>query len=229
MKSTRRVFLQHFAGFAAFQLISSSVECAEFDTKASRASRIGVLGHTGHGKTTLTSAITKVLAENGGARFVPYDRIKRPPERSINGVAVALANVEYKTNKRIYSHFDYWRNTDAVQAIKTRATPLDAAILVVSVAEGPKPQTRDHVKLAQDMGIPKLIVYLNKVDDVQDPELVDLVQFEAGEILGKWGYSEKDGHIFVRGSALMALQGKKPQQGRESIAKLLDAMDTAIV
>jgi elongation factor Tu len=188
---------------------------------------IGTIGHVDHGKTTLTAAITKVLAETGGATFTAYDQIDKAPEEKARGITIATAHVEYQTAKRHYAHVDCPGHADYVKNMITGAAQMDGAILVVSAADGPMPQTREHILLARQVGVPAIVVYLNKVDMVDDPELLELVELELRELLSKYNFPGDDIPI-VRGSALLALEGRNPELGRDSILKLLDAVDSYI-
>jgi elongation factor Tu len=188
---------------------------------------IGTIGHVDHGKTTLTAAITKALAETGGATFTAYDQIDKAPEEKARGITIATAHVEYQTAKRHYAHVDCPGHADYVKNMITGAAQMDGAILVVSAADGPMPQTREHILLARQVGVPAIVVYLNKVDMVDDPELLELVELELRELLSKYNFPGDDIPI-VRGSALFALEGRNPELGRDSILKLLDAVDSYI-
>ena len=188
---------------------------------------IGTIGHVDHGKTTLTAAITKVLAEKGGAKFTAYDEIDKAPEEKARGITISTAHVEYETGKRHYAHVDCPGHADYVKNMITGAAQMDGAILVVSAADGPMPQTREHILLARQVGVPALVVYLNKVDMVDDPELLDLVELEVRELLSKYECPGDDIPI-VKGSALAALEGKDDEIGKNSIGALMDAVDAYI-
>ncbi len=188
---------------------------------------IGTIGHVDHGKTSLTAAITKVLAETGGATFMAYDQIDKAPEEKARGITIATAHVEYETAKRHYAHVDCPGHADYVKNMITGAAQMDGAILVVSAADGPMPQTREHILLARQVGVPALVVFLNKVDMVDDPELLDLVELEVRELLSKYDFPG-DKIPIVRGSALMALEEKKPELGHDAILKLMQAVDEYI-
>ena len=188
---------------------------------------IGTIGHVDHGKTTLTAAITKVLAETGGATFTAYDQIDKAPEEKARGITIATAHVEYQTKKRHYAHVDCPGHADYVKNMITGAAQMDGAILVVSAADGPMPQTREHILLARQVGVPALVVYLNKVDMVDDPELLELVELEVRELLSRYEFPGDDIPI-VKGSALQALEGKSPEMGHDSILKLMEAVDDYI-
>ena len=188
---------------------------------------IGTIGHVDHGKTTLTAAITKVLAETGGAKFTPYDQIDKAPEEKARGITISTAHVEYETGKRHYAHVDCPGHADYVKNMITGAAQMDGGILVVSAADGPMPQTREHILLARQVGVPALVVYLNKVDMVDDPELLDLVELEVRELLSKYEYPGDEIPI-VKGSALAALEGKDDEIGKKSIQALMDAVDAYI-
>ena len=188
---------------------------------------IGTIGHVDHGKTTLTAAITKSLAETGGATFTAYDQIDKAPEERARGITISTAHVEYETEKRHYAHVDCPGHADYVKNMITGAAQMDGAILVVSAADGPMPQTREHILLARQVGVPALVVYLNKVDMVDDPELIELVEMELRELLSSYQYPGDDIPI-VKGSALMALEDKNPEIGKNSIMELMKAVDDYI-
>ena len=188
---------------------------------------IGTIGHVDHGKTTLTAAITKVLSEVGGATFTAYDQIDKAPEEKARGITISTAHVEYQTEKRHYAHVDCPGHADYVKNMITGAAQMDGAILVVSAADGPMPQTREHILLARQVGVPALVVYMNKVDMVDDPELLELVELEVRELLSKYNFPG-DKIPIVKGSALMALEGKDEKLGKESIQALMKAVDDYI-
>jgi elongation factor Tu len=188
---------------------------------------IGTIGHVDHGKTSLTAAITKVLAETGGATFTAYDQIDKAPEERARGITINTAHVEYQTKARHYAHVDCPGHADYVKNMITGAAQMDGAILVVSAADGPMPQTREHILLARQVGVPALVVFMNKVDMVDDPELLDLVEMEVRELLSSYQFPGDDIPI-IRGSALCALEGKSPEIGREAVLKLMEAVDTYI-
>lgn len=188
---------------------------------------IGTIGHVDHGKTTLTAAITKVLSESGGAEFKAYDQIDKAPEEKARGITISTAHVEYETGKRHYAHVDCPGHADYVKNMITGAAQMDGAILVVSAADGPMPQTREHILLARQVGVPALVVFLNKVDMVDDPELLDLVELEVRELLSSYDFPGDDVPV-IRGSGLCALEGKKDEIGREAILKLMEAVDSYI-
>ncbi len=188
---------------------------------------IGTIGHVDHGKTSLTAAITKVLAETGQAEFKAYDQIDKAPEERARGITISTAHVEYETNKRHYAHVDCPGHADYVKNMITGAAQMDGAILVVSAADGPMPQTREHILLARQVGVPALVVFMNKVDMVDDPELLDLVELEVRELLSSYEFPGDDIPI-IRGSALCALEGKSPELGKEAILKLMEAVDAYI-
>jgi elongation factor Tu len=185
---------------------------------------IGTIGHVDHGKTSLTAAITKVLATKGGAEFVDYANIDKAPEERERGITISTAHVEYETDKRHYAHVDCPGHADYVKNMITGAAQMDGAILVVSAADGPMPQTKEHILLAKQVGVPTMVVYLNKVDQVDDPELLELVELEIREELSKRDF-DGDNIPIVSGSALAALEDKNPEIGAESIVKLMDAVD----
>src|SRR6188474_1527836 len=188
---------------------------------------VGTIGHVDHGKTSLTAAITKVLAETGGATFTAYDQIDKAPEEKARGITIATAHVEYETGKRHYAHVDCPGHADYVKNMITGAAQMDGAILVVSAADGPMPQTREHILLARQVGVPYIIVYLNKVDMVDDAELLELVEIEVRELLSKYDFPGDDTPI-VKGSAKLALEGDKGDLGEVSIMKLAEALDSYI-
>ena len=188
---------------------------------------IGTIGHVDHGKTSLTAAITKVLAETGGATFKAYDQIDAAPEEKARGITINTAHVEYQTQARHYAHVDCPGHADYVKNMITGAAQMDGAILVVSAADGPMPQTREHILLARQVGVPALVVYLNKVDLVDDPELLELVELEVRELLSSYGFPGDDIPI-ITGSATEALKDGNPVYGRDSILKLMAAVDEFI-
>ncbi len=185
---------------------------------------IGTIGHVDHGKTSLTAAITKVLAEKGQAEFTDYANIDKAPEERERGITISTAHVEYETDKRHYAHVDCPGHADYVKNMITGAAQMDGAILVVSAADGPMPQTKEHILLAKQVGVPTMVVYLNKVDQVDDPELLELVELEIREELSKRDF-DGDNIPIITGSALAALEDKNPEIGKESILKLMDAVD----
>jgi elongation factor Tu len=188
---------------------------------------IGTIGHVDHGKTTLTAAITKILAEKGQADFVPFDEIDKAPEERERGITIATAHVEYETAKRHYAHVDCPGHADYIKNMITGAAQMDGAVLVVSAADGPMPQTREHILLARQVGVPYIVVYLNKADMVDDPELLELVELEVRELLSSYDFPGDDIPVIV-GSALKALEGDKGEYGEGSVMKLLDAIDSYI-
>ncbi len=188
---------------------------------------VGTIGHVDHGKTTLTAAITKVLASKGMASFMAYDQIDKAPEERERGITIATAHVEYQTEKRHYAHVDCPGHADYVKNMITGAAQMDGAILVVSAADGPMPQTREHILLARQVGVPYIVVFLNKVDMVDDKELLDLVELEVRELLSKYEFPG-DKIPIVRGSALKALEGDKGELGEQAIFKLMEAVDAYV-
>jgi elongation factor Tu len=186
---------------------------------------VGTIGHVDHGKTTLTAAITQRQASKGFADFTPFDMIDKAPEERERGITIAIAHVEYETTKRHYAHVDCPGHADYVKNMITGAAQMDGAILVVSAADGPMPQTREHILLARQVGVPYIVVYLNKVDMVDDPELIELVEMEVRELLDEYEFPGDDTPI-IRGSALRALEGDEAYQG--SIDELMDAIDSFI-
>ena len=185
---------------------------------------IGTIGHVDHGKTTLTAAITKVLSERGGADFTPFDLIDKAPEEKARGITIATAHVEYETANRHYAHVDCPGHADYVKNMITGAAQMDGAILVVSAADGPMPQTREHILLARQVGVPAIVVYLNKVDQVDDPELLELVELEVRELLSSYEFPGDDVPV-VQGSALAALEGGDAEVGSGTIEALMSAVD----
>ena len=188
---------------------------------------IGTIGHVDHGKTSLTAAITKVLAETGGATFTAYDQIDKAPEEKARGITISTAHVEYETANRHYAHVDCPGHADYVKNMITGAAQMDGAILVVSAADGPMPQTREHILLARQVGVPALVVFMNKCDMVDDPELLDLVELEVRELLKSYQFPGDDIPV-VRGSALMALEEKNPELGEQAVLKLMEEVDKYI-
>jgi elongation factor Tu len=191
---------------------------------------VGTIGHVDHGKTTLTSAITRVLATKGYASYMAFDQIDKAPEEKERGLTIAIAHVEYETDKRHYAHIDCPGHADYIKNMITGAAQMDGTILVVSAADGPMPQTREHVLLAKQVRVPYIVVFLNKVDMVDDPELLDLVELEVRELLSRYDFPGDDAPV-VRGSALKALEcgcGKRECQWCSAIWKLMDAVDTSI-
>ena len=198
----------------------------KFDRSKPHAN-IGTIGHVDHGKTTLTAAITKVLAEAGGAEFQAYDQIDKAPEERERGITIATAHVEYETGNRHYAHVDCPGHADYVKNMITGAAQMDGGILVVSAADGPMPQTREHILLARQVGVPALCVFLNKVDQVDDAELLELVELEVRELLSSYEFPGDDIPI-ISGSALAALEGKDDNIGKEKILELMKAVDEYI-
>ena len=188
---------------------------------------VGTIGHVDHGKTTLTAAITKVLAEKGGAEYIAYDQIDKAPEEKERGITIATAHVEYETDKRHYAHVDCPGHADYVKNMITGAAQMDGAILVVNAADGPMPQTREHILLARQVGVPAIVVYLNKVDQVKDKELLDLVVEEIRELLTSYKFPG-DKIPIIKGSALNAVEGKDDATGKNSILELMKAIDEHI-
>ena len=188
---------------------------------------IGTIGHVDHGKTSLTAAITKVLAETGGATFTAYDQIDKAPEEKARGITISTAHVEYETKNRHYAHVDCPGHADYVKNMITGAAQMDGGILVVSASDGPMPQTREHILLARQVGVPALVVFMNKCDMVDDPELLDLVEMEVRELLSSYQFPGDDIPI-IRGSALMALEDKNKELGHDAILKLMEQVDTYI-
>jgi elongation factor Tu len=187
---------------------------------------IGTIGHVDHGKTSLTAAITKVLAETGGATFTAYDQIDKAPEEKARGITISTAHVEYETKNRHYAHVDCPGHADYVKNMITGAAQMDGAILVVSAADGPMPQTREHILLARQVGVPALVVFLNKMD-IADEELVELVELEVRDLLSSYQFPGDDIPI-IKGSAVCALEGTKPEIGHDAILELMAAVDAYI-
>ena len=196
---------------------------AKFDRSKPHVN-IGTIGHVDHGKTTLTAAITKVLAAKGGAEFMDYANIDKAPEERERGITINTSHVEYQTEKRHYAHVDCPGHADYVKNMITGAAQMDGAILVVSAADGPMPQTREHILLSRQVGVPKIVVYMNKCDQVDDPELLDLVEMEIRELLGEYGFDPEC--PIIRGSALKALEGD--EAAAQSIRDLMAAVDSYI-
>ncbi len=188
---------------------------------------IGTIGHVDHGKTTLTAAITKTLAETGGAVAMDYEQIDKAPEEKERGITISTTHVEYETNARHYAHVDCPGHADYVKNMITGAAQMDGAILVVSAADGPMPQTREHILLARQVGVPAIVVFMNKCDQVDDPELLDLVELEIRELLSKYEFPGDDIPI-VQGSALKALEGDLSDMGKPALLKLMEACDKYI-
>jgi elongation factor Tu len=188
---------------------------------------IGTIGHVDHGKTSLTAAITKVLAKSGGATYTAYDQIDKAPEERARGITISTAHVEYETANRHYAHVDCPGHADYVKNMITGAAQMDGAILVVSAADGPMPQTREHILLARQVGVPALVVFMNKVDLVDDPELIELVEMEVRELLSSYQFPGDDIPI-IKGSAVMALNDKNPEIGENAVIELMAAVDAYI-
>ena len=188
---------------------------------------IGTIGHVDHGKTTLTAAITKVLAEKGDAEFVDYANIDKAPEERARGITINTSHVEYETDNRHYAHVDCPGHADYVKNMITGAAQMDGAILVVSAADGPMPQTREHILLARQVGVPAIVVYMNKVDQVDDPELLELVEMEIRDLLSSYDFPGDEIPI-IKGSALAVLENGDPKIGHDSIIELMKAVDSYI-
>ncbi len=188
---------------------------------------IGTIGHVDHGKTSLTAAITKVLAETGGATFTSYDNIDKAPEERERGITISTAHVEYETAARHYAHVDCPGHADYVKNMITGAAQMDGAILVVSATDGPMPQTREHILLARQVGVPQLVVFMNKVDLVDDAEILELVELEIRELLSSYDF-DGDNIPVIPGSAVCALNGTKPEIGHDAVLKLMEAVDSFI-
>lgn len=188
---------------------------------------IGTIGHVDHGKTSLTAAITKVLAETGGATFVDYANIDKAPEERERGITISTAHVEYETEARHYAHVDCPGHADYVKNMITGAAQMDGAILVVSATDGPMPQTREHILLARQVGVPQLVVFMNKVDLVDDPEILELVELEIRELLSSYDF-DGDNIPIIAGSAVKALDGSNDEIGKNAVLKLMEAVDSFI-
>jgi elongation factor Tu len=188
---------------------------------------IGTIGHVDHGKTSLTAAITKVLAKSGGATFTAYDQIDKAPEERARGITISTAHVEYETANRHYAHVDCPGHADYVKNMITGAAQMDGAILVVSAADGPMPQTREHILLARQVGVPALVVFMNKVDMVDDPELLELVELEVRELLKSYQFPGDDIPV-IKGSALCALEDRNPEIGEQAVLALMAEVDKYI-
>ncbi|WP_340317029.1 elongation factor Tu [Rhizorhabdus argentea] len=188
---------------------------------------IGTIGHVDHGKTSLTAAITKVLAETGGATFTSYDNIDKAPEERERGITISTAHVEYETAARHYAHVDCPGHADYVKNMITGAAQMDGGILVVSATDGPMPQTREHILLARQVGVPQLVVFMNKVDLVDDAEILELVELEIRELLSSYDF-DGDNIPVIQGSAVCALNGTKPEIGHDAVLKLMQAVDEFI-
>src|SRR3990172_8920579 len=202
---------------------------AKFERKKPHVN-VGTIGHVDHGKTTLTASITKVLSTKGYADFLAYDQIDKAPEEKERGLTISISHVEYQTDKRHYAHIDCPGHADYIKNMIRGAAQMDGAILVVSAVDGPMPQTREHILLARQVGVPSIVVFLNKIDMVDDKELLDLVELEVRELLSKYKFPGDD-IPFVQGSALKALEcgcGKKECQWCGAILKLTDTLDTYI-
>jgi len=199
---------------------------AKFERKKPHVN-IGTIGHVDHGKTTLTAAITKVLAGKGQAEYRAFDQIDNAPEERERGITIATSHVEYETDKRHYAHVDCPGHADYIKNMITCAAQMDGAILVVSAADGPMPQTREHILLARQVGVPYVVVFLNKADMVDDAELIELVEMEIRELLSSYDFPGDDTPI-IKGSALKALEGDKGELGEQAILKLMDAIDSYI-
>src|SRR5262245_24069967 len=199
---------------------------AKFERKKPHVN-VGTIGHIDHGKTTLTAAITKVQAEKKLGQFVAFDEIDKAPEEKARGITIATAHVEYESAKRHYAHVDCPGHADYIKNMITGAAQMDGAIVVVAATDGPMPQTREHILLARQVGVPQIVVFMNKVDAVEDAELLDLVELEVRELLSKYEFPGDDIPV-IRGSALKALEGDPGELGQGAIQKLMDAVDTYI-
>lgn len=218
-------FLRPACGVRGFAS-SLRVSAAAFDRKKPHLN-IGTIGHVDHGKTTLTAAITKTLAQKGGADFLDYAAIDKAPEERARGITISTAHVEYETDKRHYSHVDCPGHADYIKNMITGAAQMDGAIIVVAATDGQMPQTREHLLLARQVGVQHIVVFVNKVDTMDDPEMLELVEMEMRELLSQYGF-DGDNVPVVMGSALCALEGRQPEIGEQAIMKLLDAVDEYI-
>jgi elongation factor Tu len=216
--------LENLSSFAVSAGFAARGYAYDINSRTKPHLNIGTIGHVDHGKTTLTAAITKVMSETGGSTAVAFDQIDKAPEERARGITIATAHVEYQTEKRHYAHVDCPGHADYVKNMITGAAQMDGGILVVSAADGPMPQTREHILLARQVGVPSLVVFLNKIDTVDDEEIVELVEMELRELLSFYKYPGDDIPI-VRGSALAALEGKKPEIGHDAIVELMKAVD----
>jgi len=213
---------------SCFTLARRAFSSYDINSRTKPHVNVGTIGHVDHGKTTLTAAITKVLAETqGSTQAVPFDQIDKAPEEKARGITISASHVEYQTDKRHYAHVDCPGHADYVKNMITGAAQMDGAILVVSAADGPMPQTREHILLARQVGVPSLVVFLNKVDAVEDEELVELVEMEVRDLLNFYKFPG-DSIPVVKGSALCALNGDKPDIGKNAILKLMEAVDEHI-
>ena len=220
----QKVFL--FFYLTNFILLENKMAKEKFERNKPHCN-IGTIGHVDHGKTTLTAAITKVLAEQGGASFTAYDQIDKAPEERARGITISTSHVEYETPNRHYAHVDCPGHADYVKNMITGAAQMDGAILVVSAADGPMPQTREHILLARQVGVPAIVVFMNKVDQVDDPELLELVEMEIRDLLSSYDFPGDEIPI-VKGSALVALEDGDPKIGKEAIIKLMEEVDRYI-
>jgi elongation factor Tu len=214
-------------GPKADQVVGDLIVAKEKFVRSKPHVNVGTIGHVDHGKTTLTAALTKVMAETHGGEFRAYDQIDKAPEEKARGITISTAHVEYQSTQRHYAHVDCPGHADYVKNMITGAAQMDGAILVCSAADGPMPQTREHILLARQVGVPYIVVYLNKCDMVDDAELIELVEMEVRELLSKYNFPGDDTPI-IRGSALKALEGDGSEIGTPSIVKLVEAMDSYI-
>lgn len=208
------------------RLIAGSRTYASFDRSKPHVN-VGTIGHVDHGKTTLTAAITKVLASQGGANFLDYSSIDKAPEERARGITISTAHVEYETKNRHYAHVDCPGHADYIKNMITGAAQMDGAIIVVAATDGQMPQTREHLLLARQVGVQQLVVFVNKVDTIDDPEMLELVEMEMRELLSEYGFDGDETPV-IMGSALCALEGREPEIGEQAIMKLLDAVDEHI-
>src|ERR1700716_1584006 len=215
------------AGMSRFYCEEEKMSKEKFDRSKPHVN-IGTIGHVDHGKTTLTAAITKVLGKtNPKVQFIAFDQIDKAAEEKARGITIATAHVEYETKARHYAHVDCPGHADYVKNMITGAAQMDGAILVVAATDGPMPQTREHILLARQVGVPAMVVFLNKVDVVDDPELLDLVELEVRELLTKYSFPGDKAPV-IRGAAIKALNGEKGETADEAILKLYEALDTFV-
>ncbi|CAB4254336.1 similar to Saccharomyces cerevisiae YOR187W TUF1 Mitochondrial translation elongation factor Tu [Maudiozyma barnettii] len=223
---SKTIFTQTSRVTKSFLSTTSVKYAAAFDRSKPHVN-IGTIGHVDHGKTTLTAAITKTLAKHGGANFLDYNAIDKAPEERARGITISSAHVEYETAKRHYSHVDCPGHADYIKNMITGAAQMDGAIIVVAATDGQMPQTREHLLLARQVGVQKVVVFVNKVDTIDDPEMLELVEMEMRELLSQYGFDGENAPI-IMGSALCALEGREPEIGEKAIMKLLDAVDEYI-
>ncbi|KAH3677596.1 hypothetical protein WICPIJ_008939 [Wickerhamomyces pijperi] len=227
VSSVSRLTLRASAGVSRASLAPAFTRTAASFERSKPHLNIGTIGHVDHGKTTLTAAITKCLAEKGGAAFLDYSSIDKAPEERARGITISTAHVEYETENRHYSHVDCPGHADYIKNMITGAAQMDGAIIVVAATDGQMPQTREHILLARQVGVKHIVVFVNKVDTIDDPEMLELVEMEMRELLSSYGF-DGDNVPVIMGSALCALEGRQPEIGSQAIDKLLEAVDTYI-